>query len=185
MARPRRDDLFEAVRHQAARLLATIGGEIQRRENELQHLRRQAENWRAAIGKVGRSSTVRLPRARQGRPSNRLMGKTGRGGGRVSWDEVLGSVPSQFRVEDVLKHPGARAKGRSQIYAALSRWLAAGKIKRIAMGKYAQASVAGTSSVVRPKTVRKARRRRAKSARRGVAVKRVARRSKRSKRTKG
>ncbi|MEW6268304.1 MAG: hypothetical protein AB1689_03290 [Thermodesulfobacteriota bacterium] len=49
---------------------------------------------------------------------------------------MLASVPEKFGVEDVMKHPGARAKGRAQVYPALSRWMQASKIKKIGKGRY-------------------------------------------------
>src|SRR5262249_3830651 len=139
MARPRKDDVFGPVRQQAARVLATIAHEIQRREDELQHLTHQANAWRTAIGGARRAVSVRARRGRRANKASRA-GKRGRASTRVSWAEVLASVPAQFGASDVLKHPGARSKGKPHIYAALSRWLSDGKIKRIATGKYAKGS---------------------------------------------
>ena len=103
---------------------------------------------------------------------------------RVSWDEVLGSVPTQFGIADVMKHPDARSKGREQVYAALSRWLGDKKVRRVGFGKYEKADGTARASAGRPKAARKARQRRAKSAKRAIAVKRAARRSTQSKRAK-
>ena len=185
MARPRKDDLFGAVRRQAGRVLATMSREIQRRENELQHLMRQAEGWRAAIGGEGNSSSVRAPRVRRKGGVSRPIAKRGRPRARVSWDQVLASVPTRFGVADVLKHPGARAKGKPQVYAALSRWQANKKVRRVGFGKYEKAGATARVSAARPKMARKSRRRRAAAgAKRAVALKRAARRGKRSKRAK-
>ena len=102
---------------------------------------------------------------------------------RVSWDEVLSSVPQQFGVGDILKHhPGARAKGRAQIYNAVNRWLADKKVKRVGFGRYEKVGGAARVSAARPKVARKARGRRAAGAKRAVLKRAAARRSKRSKR---
>jgi hypothetical protein len=104
----------------------------------------------------------------------------------VSWDHVLSSVPRQFGVSDVLKHPGARSKGRLQIYAALARWSADKKVKRIGFGKYEKTGGSARVAAGHPKTTRKTHRRRvAVSAKRAVAMKRAARRSKKSRGGKG
>jgi hypothetical protein len=185
MPRQRKDDIFAPVRHQATRVLATISQEIQRREKELQELVRHAATWRAVVGS-GRSGTVRAPRAGGAGAVSRLGKRRGRPRARVSWDQVLSSVPKQFEVSDILKHPGARSKGRLQIYAALARWSANKKVKRIGFGKYEKTGRSARVAAGHPKTTRKTRRRRvAVSAKRVVAMKRAARRSKRSRRAKG
>jgi hypothetical protein len=63
----------------------------------------------------------------------------------VSWEEVLSSVPQRFGVEDVMKHPGAAAKGRAQVYPALNRWEATKRIKRVGKGVYEKAGGAGVA----------------------------------------
>jgi hypothetical protein len=171
MPRPRKDDVFGGVRRQASKVLALLGQEIQKREAELQHLMRQAESWRAAIGG---GPTLRATRGgRVGAPARAAAGGGRRGGARVNWSEVLASTPQTFGVSDVLKHPGARAKGRAQIYAALSRWLADKKVRRIAMGRYEKT---GASAGSTSRAARKPRRAGVKRAKRGNPVKRAARR---------
>jgi len=105
-----------------------------------------------------------------------------RSAGRVNWGEVLASTPQTFGVSDVLKHPGARAKGRAQIYAALSRWLADKKVRRISMGRYEKTGASGGGA----RAGRKPRRVRVKTLKRGTVkratVKRAAARSGRAKR---
>lgn len=131
-----KQDLFSKVKRQAERALAILTSEIRRREAELEHLVAQANAWREAIGGGA-------PRRGPGRPRGsggtaRAGGKRagGRSGQRVSWDAVLASVPEKFGVADIMKHPGARAKGRAQVYPALSRWQQANKIKKIGKGRY-------------------------------------------------
>jgi hypothetical protein len=132
-----RQDLFGSVRRQAQRVLAALANEIRKREIDLERLRAQANLWRHAIGGGGARRGPGRP-ARGMAPARRARGAARRRGGarRVDWTEVLASVPDKFGVADVLKHPGARAKGRPQVYPALSRWMDAKKIKNIGKGKY-------------------------------------------------
>jgi hypothetical protein len=144
MPRPRKkEDLFSQVRRQADRALALLNAEIRRTENELRRLLSQASLWRDAIGgsssggrrMAGPANGRRSGVARRG--ARRDAGAPGRRRAkRVSWDEVLRSVPEKFSVADVMKHPGARSKGRVQIYPALTRWQHGKKIKKIGKGKY-------------------------------------------------
>ena len=171
MPRPRKDDFFGTIRTQAERALAIISAEIARRESELKHLMEQARGWKSALGAGNAASARRrVPTARL--RVSRAAGS--RSAKRVDWDEVLASVPKRFGVKDVLKHPGARAKGKAQIYPAFTRWEAAKKIRRVSQGQYER--VSGGGSQTRPKakaraasTTRKARRRPKRLARaRGV-----------------
>jgi hypothetical protein len=123
--------------------MGQIEGAIARLEGELEDLREQAEVWRKAVsGKataalgVGRGAGRRGSSAGATRP---------RGKNRVNWDEVLSSVPQRFGVEDVMKHPGAAAKGRAQVYPALNRWEATKRIKRVGKGVYEKAGGAGAT----------------------------------------
>lgn len=136
MPRGRKKDLFGSLRSQAAAVIGQIESHIGRLEGELEDLREQAEVWRKAIG--GKSAPS-VGRGIAGRRGNSAGATRPRGSNRVNWDEVLSSVPQRFGVEDVMKHPGAAAKGRAQVYPALNRWEATKRIKRVAKGTYEKA----------------------------------------------
>jgi len=168
MPRPRRDDIFAPVKRQATRVLATLSQEIQKREAELRELISDANSWRTALGLGGRALHVGNGAGRQGRrpsaaPARRSTGK------RLDWDQVLASVPKRFGVDHVMKHPGARAKGRAQIYPAFTRWEATKKIRRVGKGEYEKVAGAGQRQTARPATKRKARKGRARAAAKRVA----------------
>jgi hypothetical protein len=134
-------DLFSQVRRQAKKALAILRREIQRRQNELNGLLAQADRWRDAIDgtRFLRRGPGRPPGRRAAAGATRRATSRGRARGsgrRVNWDAVLASVPEKFGVADVMKHPGARAKGRPQVYPALTRWLEAKKVKKIGKGRY-------------------------------------------------
>lgn len=143
MPRGRKSDLLGSLRAQAANVMGQIEGAIARLEGELADLREQAEVWRKA---VSGKATAALGLSREaGRRSSSAGATRPRGKNRVNWDEVLSSVPQRFGVEDVMKHPGAAAKGRAQVYPALNRWEATKRVKRVGKGVYEKAGGAGAA----------------------------------------
>jgi hypothetical protein len=131
MRRGPKADFFGTIRAQAAKVLRQLEGQIQSLEAELSELRGQVNQWRQlAGGAVGRAGTSRGP----GRVAGATRGRSG--GKRVKWDEVLAFLPKRFGVEDVMKHPGAAAKGRAQVYPALNRWESTKRVRRVGKGVY-------------------------------------------------
>lgn len=136
-------DRFSTVRREAQKVLAIIQKEIRRAEGDLQKLLEQARIWEQAIA-MGTSTGSAGTGKKRGRPAKgtvaeaapRPARKPRAEGPRVDWDEVLRSVPEVFGMEDVLKHPGAAAKGRAQIYPAMNRWVQAQKIEKVDKGSY-------------------------------------------------
>ena len=100
-------DLFADLRKQARQVLAAVFSEIREREAELQELVARAEQWRAALG------TSRGPGRPRGSSSGRgTVPAKPSGGQRVSWDAVLNDLPWAFTIDDVMKRPGVKARGR-------------------------------------------------------------------------
>ena len=135
-------------------MVSQLDAEIEILEREIAHLRDQADQWRTAVGSKLRGA-ISGGGKRRGRPPG--SGHGPQKSARVSWDEVLASVPKRFGVQDVLKHPGAAAKGRAQVYPALNRWEATNQIKRVEKGVYEKAGGAtgGTAAPTRKRTVAK------------------------------
>jgi len=138
-------DRFAEVRKEARRVLDLLQKEIRRTESDLHRLVEQARIWEQAIG-LGESPATSSPPARRrgrragtgdapGTPAPRAR-KPRSAGPRVDWDEVLRSVPEVFGIEDVLKHPGAAAKGKAQAYPAMTRWQKAGRIEKVERGRF-------------------------------------------------
>lgn len=164
MPRGRRKDVLGSIRVQAAKVVQQLERQIRSLEAELEQLQEQMSTWRSLVG-GGRG---------RGAQSGATRGLTSRarraGGKRVDWNEVLGSVPRRFGVQDVMRHPGAAAKGRAQVYPALSRWEKAKLIRRVSQGVYEKtggAPAEGESAAAKPKAKRRAGGRRAARARRG------------------
>jgi hypothetical protein len=135
MPRGRKADIFGSIRAQAAKVLHQLERQIQSLEAELAQLVDQANTWRNLIG--GRGQQASRGPGRPGRPRGQRAQRSG--GKRVDWNEVLASVPRRFGVQDVMRHPGAAAKGRAQVYPALSRWESAKLIRRVSQGVYEKA----------------------------------------------
>lgn len=133
MPRGPKSDFFGTIRAQAAKVLQQLERQIHALEEELSQLRDQFDTWRALAG-GGRAAAGRRPGRPAGRPAGARRSRSG--GKRVKWDEVLAFVPKRFGVQDVMKHPGAAAKGRAQVYPALNRWESTKRIRRVGKGIY-------------------------------------------------
>lgn len=140
MPRGKKADFFGAIRAQAAKVLQQLEGQIRALEDELTELRGQLHQWRQLAGSGVRAIATRGP----GRP--RAVAARGAGGKRVKWDEVLAFLPKRFGVEDVMKHPGAAAKGRAQVYPALNRWETTKRVRRVGKGVYEKAGGEGAAT---------------------------------------
>jgi len=115
---------FLSVQRQAQSLLAGLRREIRNREAQLARLRAQESGLRGFAGGGGR------PGARRG---------SGRRGTRVNWSAVLKRLPKEFSAGDVRAVRGIRHKRSSEIFAAITRWIQAGSVKRKARGVYERA----------------------------------------------
>ena len=161
MPRGKKADFFGAIRAQAAKVLQQLEGQIRSLEEELTELRGQLHQWRQLAGSGARTVATRGP----GRPP----GAARSGGKRVKWDEVLSFLPKRFGVEDVMKHPGAAAKGRAQVYPALNRWETTKRVRRVGKGVYEKA---GTDTAAAPAAKRGPGKKRGRRAvKRGKAAK--------------
>ena len=164
MPRGKKADFFGAIRAQAAKVLQQLEGQIRSLEAELTELRGQLHQWRQLAGGGGtRAAVTRGP----GRPPGSVGTRSG--GKRVKWDEVLSFLPKRFGVEDVMKHPGAAAKGRAQVYPALNRWETTKRVRRVGKGVYEKAGGDAAAAPVAKRGPGKKRGRRA--VKRGKAAK--------------
>lgn len=165
MARQEKD-LFTQVREQTERALALLTAEIRKREAELQELLDQAREWRDGLTRslapalagpakkrpakktttkkqTAKKSTAKRKSAsrKAAKGSSRKKAatakrKTASGGKRVDWDAILAALPATFTIDDVMKNPGAKAKGRNQVYPAINRWVKAKKARKVGTGRY-------------------------------------------------
>lgn len=109
---------FRQVQRQAHAVLTTLRKQIQVKEAELKDLKDQEMQ----LGRL----TLRSGGVRRA-PSRR---------GRINWRSVLGQLPRQFKAADIRRVRGLRGKRPSEIFAAVTRWIEAGTVKRKARGQY-------------------------------------------------
>jgi hypothetical protein len=120
---------FSELQQQAQALLVILRKEIRAREEELKRLKDDESRLGLVTGKV--SAEAAAPAAER---SERT------GGGRINWKTVLEQLPKQFNASDIRGIRGLKDKRPSEIFAAVTRWIEAGMVKRKDRGVYERAS---------------------------------------------
>jgi hypothetical protein len=120
---PRRvgPEVSSAIRqmHQQARsLLSQVRRQIRAKENELERLRAEAQRLGMLAG--------------QGTVAHQISGNSGR----TDWRAVLAHLPKQFKAADIRAVRGVHNKRPSEVFAAITRWIEAGAVKRKSRGVY-------------------------------------------------
>jgi hypothetical protein len=119
---------FEEVRRRARKLMVALRGEIRVKEAELNRLKDEE----AALSRLGGSA---------GAAAARLGGPVRGGKGsrrRVDWGSILQQLPKQFKAADIRRVDSVKSKRASEIFAAITRWIEAGTVKRKSRGVYAR-----------------------------------------------
>ncbi len=117
---------FRQVQQQARALLNKLRREIRAKEAELSRLKREEETLARITGR----------RAARGA---RVARAGGRGGGRINWRNVLSQLSRQFKASNIRQVRGLKDKRPSEIFAAITRWIDAGLVKRKSRGVYEKA----------------------------------------------
>jgi hypothetical protein len=55
---------------------------------------------------------------------------------RINWGDVLDKLPKQFKASDIRSVRGLKDKRSSEIFAAITRWIEGGSVKRRDRGIY-------------------------------------------------
>ena len=116
---------FTQVQSQARELLTKLRADIRSKDAELRRLRQEESKLAALTGQPGMASTD--------------GGGTGRGRGargRINWGDVLDRLPKQFKASDIRGVRGLKDKRSSEIFAAITRWIESGSVKRRDRGIY-------------------------------------------------
>src|SRR5204862_6059279 len=124
------------VQQQARALLGSLRAEIRNKESELQQLRDEESRLAALTGGGVRTGM-------RGRPRGSVSASAGpraTRSGRVNWREVLTQVPKQFKAADIRDVRGLKGKRPSELFAAITRWIEAGSVRRKARGQYERVS---------------------------------------------
>ncbi len=114
---------YERLRQQAVTALNTIRKDIRGVELELVTLRKQEEQLGLITGESSRGEATESNGAE---PSQ----------GRTDWRAVLAKLPKRFKASDVRKVRGLANKRSGEIFAAVTRWIDAGTVKRKDRGVY-------------------------------------------------
>jgi hypothetical protein len=134
MPRPKKStrvtSALQQVQKQARALLISLRKEIAAKEQELLHLK----NEEASLGRLTGSTTKNNTRAASVKAPTTL-GRATRGG-RVNWRSVLEQLPKQFKAAEVREIRGLKGKRPSEIFAAITRWIEGGIVRRKARGLY-------------------------------------------------
>jgi hypothetical protein len=115
---------FTQVQAQARELLAKLRSEIRAKDVELRRLRQEESKLAALTGQPGMAA------------SNGGMATRRGARGRINWGDVLSKLPKQFKASDIRGVRGLRDKRSSEIFAAITRWIEAGSVKRRDRGMY-------------------------------------------------
>jgi hypothetical protein len=120
---------FNELQQQAHVLLAILRKEIRAKEEELKRLKDDETRLGLVTGKVSTGAAA---------PAAERSERTG--GGRINWRTVLEQLPKQFNASDIRGIRGLKDKRPSEIFAAVTRWIEAGMVKRKDRGVYERAS---------------------------------------------
>jgi len=106
----------------------SLRAEIRGKQAELQRLKEEETTLDRLSGNFGTVAVATKP-ARQDL----------RTGGRVDWNGILQQLPKQFKAADVRGIRTVVDKRSSEIFAAITRWIEGGSVKRKARGLYERA----------------------------------------------
>jgi hypothetical protein len=118
---------YERVRRQAVTALGRLHKEIRKVESELSMLRKQEEQLGILTGAASGRAAV-------------ADGASVARGGRMDWREVLTKLPKRFKASDVRGVRGLANKRSGEIFAAVTRWIDGGLVKRKERGVYERVS---------------------------------------------
>ena len=113
---------FQQLQQQARALLLGLRAEIRGKQAELERLKEEEtalDRLSASFGTVNGATTS------SGR---------GRRAGGVDWSGILQQLPKQFKARDVQGIRAVAGKRSSEIFAAITRWIDGGSVKRKSRG---------------------------------------------------
>jgi len=119
---------YHQIQEQARALLMSLRAEIRGKQAELQRLKEEETTLDRLSGNFGTVAVATKP-ARQDL----------RTGGRVDWNGILQQLPKQVKAADVRGIRTVVDKRSSEIFAAITRWIEGGSVKRKARGLYERA----------------------------------------------
>ena len=113
------------IQAHAREALTKMRADIRSKDAELRRLRQDESKLAALVGQPGMATSDGGGVAR-GRGSRT----------RINWGDVLDKLPKQFKASDIRSVRGLKDKRSSEIFAAITRWIEAGSVKRRDRGIY-------------------------------------------------
>jgi hypothetical protein len=123
---------FRQVQEQARTLLQNLRKDIRTKEAELKRLREEEVRFGRLVGGTAQAAASKNGAPKRGRPAAASSG-------RINWREVLDQLPKQFGAAEIRSVRGLKGKRPSEIFAAITRWIEAGSVKRKSRGVYERA----------------------------------------------
>jgi TolA-binding protein len=117
-AGPEVSSAIKQMQQQARVLLSQVLKQIKTKENEIEQLRGEAQRLGMLTGQT--ASTRELKEE----------------SGRTDWRAVLAQLPKQFKASNIRAVRGLQNKRPSEVFAAITRWIEAGAVKRKSRGVY-------------------------------------------------
>ncbi len=124
---------FSQLQQQAKKLLEGLAAEIQSKKSELTRLEQEFEQVTGIAGLRGASLTSKRARTKA---TARQGGAGTSGSRRINWTEVLAKLPQEFKASDIRSIRGLKSKHASELFAAITRWIDSGTVKKKARGAY-------------------------------------------------
>jgi hypothetical protein len=115
---------FSRVQKQARGLLVGVQREIRSKEADLLRLKKEESQLSAIAGQQGTEEAKSV--------SGGSAGATAR----INWGTVLEQLPKQFKASQIRTVRGLKNKRSSELFAAITRWMEAGAVKRKKRGLY-------------------------------------------------
>ena len=115
---------FDQLQKQALQLMVNLRGEIQAKEGDLRRLKAEESKLVAVVDQQGLSE------------SNGAGNTTSGSTRRINWSVVLEKLPKQFKASDIRAVREVTSKRPSELFAAITRWMEAGAVKRKDRGLY-------------------------------------------------
>jgi hypothetical protein len=116
---------FRQVQEQARSLMVGLRKEIEGKEVELKRLKQEEASLSHLVGRAA--------------DANASSNGGGGSGGRINWRSILEQLPKQFSAAQIRSVRGLKSKRPSEIFAAITRWIEAGTVKRKSRGVYERA----------------------------------------------
>jgi hypothetical protein len=112
---------FAQLQQQARGLMSELVSEIRSKKAELTQLESELEKLTTLTGRQNGKTAKRAVAA---------------GRSRINWSEVLAKLPKEFKASDVRGVRGLKEKRPSELFAAITRWIDAGAVKKKERGVY-------------------------------------------------